>query len=135
MSRAGENAAKVCAWLRDHPKVDHVGYLGFLEQAEGSQADIYRRHCTGAGSTFSLYLKGGEREAFAFLDALKIAKLAVSLGGTETLASAPAAMTHLSVPDERKAALGISDNLVRISIGVEDADDLIADFDQALAAV
>jgi methionine-gamma-lyase len=133
MTRAGENAAKVCAFLRDHPKVEAVGYLGFL--GEGRQADIYRRHCTGAGSTFSLYLKGGEREAFAFLDALKIAKLAVSLGGTETLASAPAAMTHLSVPDERKAMLGISDNLVRISIGVEDADDLIADFGQALAAI
>ena len=134
MTRAGESAQKVCEYLRDHPKVETVGYLGFLE--EGSrQADIYNRHCTGAGSTFSLYLKGGEREAFAFLDALKIAKLAVSLGGTETLASAPAAMTHLSVPDERKAALGISDNLVRISIGVEKAEDLIADFENALRAV
>jgi methionine-gamma-lyase len=133
MTRAGENAAKVCAFFRDHPKVESVGYLGFLDG--GRQADIYRRHCTGAGSTFSLYLKGGEKEAFAFLDALKIAKLAVSLGGTETLASAPAAMTHLSVPDARKQALAITDNLVRISIGVEDADDLIADFDQALKAV
>jgi methionine-gamma-lyase len=134
MQRAGENAAKVCAFLKDHPKVESVGYLGFLE--EGSrQADIYKRHCKGAGSTFSLYLKGGEKEAFAFLDALKIAHLAVSLGGTETLASAPAAMTHLSVPDERKQALGISDNLVRISIGVEDPDDLIADFENALRAV
>ena len=89
----------------------------------------------GAGSTFSLYLKGGEKEAFAFLDALQIAHLAVSLGGTETLASAPAAMTHLSVPDERKQALGITDNLVRISIGVEHPDDLIADFENALKAV
>ena len=134
MTRAGESAEKICAFLRDHPKVESVGYLGFLE--EGSrQADIYKRHCTGAGSTFSLYLKGGEREAFAFLDGLKIANLAVSLGGTETLASAPAAMTHLSVPDERKAALGITDNLVRISIGVEDPDDLIADFANALQAV
>jgi methionine-gamma-lyase len=134
MTRAGESAEKICEYLRDHPKVEKVGYLGFLE--EGSrQADIYRRHCTGAGSTFSLYLKGGEREAFAFLDALKIANLAVSLGGTETLASAPAAMTHLSVPDERKAALGISDNLVRISIGVEKAEDLIADFENALRGV
>lgn len=135
MSRAGENAAKVCAALRDHPKVERVGYLGFLGDLPGTQADIYRRHCTGAGSTFSLYLKGGERESFAFLDALKIAKLAVSLGGTETLASHPAGMTHISVPDARKAALGITDNLVRISIGVENADDLIADFDQALNAV
>jgi methionine-gamma-lyase len=133
MTRAGENAEKVCEFLRHHPKVESVGYLGFL--TEGRQADIYRRHCTGAGSTFSLYLKGGEAEAFAFLDALKIAHLAVSLGGTETLASAPAAMTHLSVPDARKQALGITDNLVRISIGVEDPDDLIADFDQALRAV
>jgi methionine-gamma-lyase len=136
MIRAGENAARVCAFLRDHPKVESVGYLGFLEEGgDARQADIYRRHCTGAGSTFSLYLKGGERESFAFLDSLKIAHLAVSLGGTETLASAPAAMTHLSVPDERKQALGITDNLVRISIGVEDPDDLIADFDQALQAV
>ncbi|WP_167072568.1 cystathionine gamma-synthase family protein [Sphingomonas vulcanisoli] len=134
MSRAGENAVKVCEFLRGNAKVEQVGYLGFLEPGS-RQADIYKRHCTGAGSTFSLYLKGGEREAFAFLDALKIAKLAVSLGGTETLASAPAAMTHLSVPDDRKAALGITDNLVRISVGVENADDLIADFDQALAAV
>ncbi|MES2147212.1 MAG: cystathionine gamma-synthase family protein, partial [Pseudomonadota bacterium] len=69
MNRAGENAVKVCEYLRDHPKVERVGYLGFLE--EGSrQADIFKRHCSGAGSTFSLYLKGGEKEAFAFLDAL-----------------------------------------------------------------
>jgi methionine-gamma-lyase len=133
MTRAGENAAKVCAFLAGHPKVERINYLGFL--AEGSrQADIWRRHCTGAGSTFSVYLKGGEREAFAFLNALRIAKLAVSLGGTETLASHPASMTHLSVPDARKAALDISDNLVRLSVGVEDADDLIADLDQALQA-
>ncbi|WP_432423406.1 cystathionine gamma-synthase family protein [Sphingomonas lycopersici] len=136
MSRAGENAAKVCAFLAEHPKVERVGYLGFLEGGKDErQADIYRRHCTGAGSTFSLYLKGGEAEAFRFLDALRIAKLAVSLGGTETLASHPAGMTHLSVPDARKQALGITDNLVRISIGVEDADDLIADFAQALDAI
>ncbi len=133
MTRAGENAEKVCAFLRDHPKVDGLGYLGFIEDAR--QKDIYARHCSGAGSTFSVFIKGGEAEAFRFLDAMKIAKLAVSLGGTETLASLPAAMTHISVPDERRAALGITDNLVRISIGVEDPDDLIADFDQALAAV
>ncbi|WP_323799969.1 cystathionine gamma-synthase family protein [Parasphingorhabdus sp.] len=133
MTRAGENAEKVCAFLRDHPKVDGLGYLGFIES--NSQKDIYDRHCSGAGSTFSVFIKGGEAEAFRFLDTMKIAKLAVSLGGTETLASLPAAMTHLSVPDERKAALGITDNLVRISIGVEDPDDLIADFEQALAAV
>ena len=133
MSRAGENAAKVCAYLKGHPKVEALGYLGDIDDPR--QQDIFNRHCTGAGSTFSLYIKGGEAEAFRFLDSLKIAKLAVSLGGTETLASLPAAMTHLSVPDERKKALGITDNLVRISIGIEDADDLIADFEQALSAV
>jgi len=134
MERAGQNAEKVCDFLRDHPKVEKINYLGFLE--EGSrQADIFARHCSGAGSTFSLYVKGGEKEAFAFLDNLKIANLAVSLGGTETLASAPAAMTHLSVPEERKKLLDITPNLVRISIGCEDPDDLIADFANALNAV
>ncbi len=133
MSRAGENAARVCAWLARHPKVERLGYLGMI--ADPRQQDIFDRHCTGAGSTFSLYLRGSEAEAFRFLDTLKIAKLAVSLGGTETLASHPAAMTHLSVPPERKAMLGITDNLVRISIGIENADDLIADFQQALEAV
>lgn len=133
MTRAGENAAKVCGFLRDHPKVEGLGYLGMI--ADPRQQDIYDRHCTGAGSTFSLFIKGGEAESFRFLDALQIAKLAVSLGGTETLVSHPAAMTHLSVPQERKDALGITDNLVRISIGIEDAADLIADFEQALATV
>ena len=134
MSRAGENAATVCAWLRDHPKVERVGYLGFLEPGT-RQHDIYTRHCDGAGSTFSLIVNGGEAEAFRLLDNLRLVKLAVSLGGTESLASHPAAMTHLSVPPARKAELGISDNLVRVSIGVEHPDDLIADFEQALAAV
>ncbi len=133
MERAGQNAAKVCEFLAQHPKVDGLGYLGMI--SDSRQQDIYDRHCSGAGSTFSLFIKGGEEESFRFLDSMRIAKLAVSLGGTETLVSLPAAMTHLSVPDERKAQLGITDNLVRISIGVEDPDDLIADFDQALAAV
>jgi len=133
MTRAGENAAKVCAYLKAHPKVDGLGYLGMIDDPR--QQDIFNRHCSGAGSTFSLFIKGGEAESFKFLDALKIAKLAVSLGGTETLASHPAAMTHLSVPQERKDALGITDNLVRVSIGIEDPDDLIADFEQALAQV
>ena len=133
MSRAGENAAKVCDFLSKHDKVEGLGYLGMIKDKR--QQDIYDRHCLGAGSTFSLLLKGGEAECFRFLDSLKIAKLAVSLGGTETLASHPASMTHLSVAEGRRAELGISDNLVRISIGIEDADDLIADFEQALEAV
>ena len=134
MDRAGLNAKIVCEFLRSHPKVERVGYLGFLEPGS-RQADIYARHCTGAGSTFSVIVKGGEAEAFRLLDNLSIVKLAVSLGGTESLASHPAAMTHLSVPQKRKDELGISDNLVRVSIGVEHPDDLVADFEQALAAV
>jgi len=133
MQRATENAVLVCDYLKKHPKVEGVGFLGLLEDER--QKDIYDRHCTGPGSTFSLFIKGGEAEAFRFLDNLKVAKLAVSLGGTETLASHPAAMTHLSVPEARKAQLGITDNLVRVSIGIEDPGDLIADFEQALAAV
>jgi len=133
MRRATENAITVCDFLKDHPKVEGLGFLGLLR--EGSQLDIYRRHCTGPGSTFSLFIRGGEPEAFRFLDALRVAKLAVSLGGTETLASHPAAMTHLSVPEARRTQLGITDNLVRVSIGIEDAEDIIADFQQALAAV
>ncbi|NTZ42573.1 cystathionine gamma-synthase family protein [Altererythrobacter sp. SALINAS58] len=133
MQRAGENAAKVCDFLQNHAQVDGLGYLGMIQDER--QQDIYDRHCLGAGSTFSLFLKGGEDACFRFLDSLKIAKLAVSLGGTETLASHPASMTHLSVAHGRRQELGITDSLVRISIGIEDADDLIADFDQALEAV
>lgn len=134
MERAEANARAVCEFLRAHPKIERVGYLGFLEPGS-RQRDIYDRHCTGAGSTFSVIVKGGEAEAFRLLDNLRLVKLAVSLGGTESLASHPAAMTHLSVPDARKAELGISDSLVRVSIGVEHPDDLIADFKQALDAV
>jgi methionine-gamma-lyase len=134
MERSESNARRICEFLRGHPKVERVGYLGFLDP-DSVQGRIFARHCSGAGSTFSLLLQGGEAESFRFLDALKLVRLAVSLGGTESLASHPAAMTHLSVPEERRRALGISDNLVRISIGIEDADDLLADFDQALAAV
>jgi methionine-gamma-lyase len=133
MQRAGENAAKVCDYLAKHPKVERLGYLGMIDDAR--QQDIYDRHCLGAGSTFSVFIRGGEAECFRFLDNLTIAKLAVSLGGTETLASHPASMTHLSVAEGRRAELGISDNLVRISVGIEDADDLIADFEQALDRV
>ncbi len=134
MEKAQSNARAVATFLRDHPKVERVSWLGFLDPAS-TQGDIYKRHCSGAGSTFSVIVKGGEAEAFRFVDNLRTVKLAVSLGGTESLASVPAAMTHLSVPEERRAELGISDNLVRVSIGIEHEDDLIADFEQALKAV
>ena len=88
--------------------------------------------CKGPGSTFSFEVKGGEAEAFAVLDRLKVIKLAVSLGGTETLASHPAAMTHSDIPEEERLRLGITPTLIRISVGIEDPDDLIADLNQAL---
>jgi len=132
MTRAGENAGKVADFLADHPAIERVGFLGHL--SKGSRAyDLYARQCSGPGSTISVYVKGGETEAFEFLDRLTLIKLAVSLGGTESLASHPAAMTHIAVPAARKLKFGLLDNLVRISIGVEHPDDLIADLRNALS--
>jgi len=134
MQRADANARVVAEFLRDHPKVDRVHYLGFLAQGSPAQA-VYARQCTGAGSTFSFDIKGGEKEAFAFLNALQIFKLAVSLGGTESLASHPAAMTHSGVPAEVRARIGVLDTTIRLSVGIEHPDDLIADIVQALSVL
>jgi methionine-gamma-lyase len=133
MTRASQNAAKVADFLANHPGIERIGYLGHLATG-GREADIYRRQCLGPGSTISVYVKGGEAEAFRFLDRLVLVKLAVSLGGTESLASHPAAMTHIAVPDDRKKRFGLLPNLVRISVGIENPDDLIADLRQALEA-
>jgi methionine-gamma-lyase len=133
MERANSNARLVAEYLRDHPKVDRVHYLEFLEPGSPARV-IYERQCTGAGSTFSFDIKGGQKEAFAFLNALQVFKLAVSLGGTESLASHPAAMTHSGVPAEVRARIGVLDTTIRMSVGIEHPDDLIADLTQALAA-
>jgi methionine-gamma-lyase len=134
MERANTNAQLVAEYLRDHPKVDKVHHLAFLD--EGSEAQsVFARQCTGAGSTFSFDIKGGEKQAFAFLNALQIFKLAVSLGGTESLASHPAAMTHSGVPAEVRDRIGVLDTTIRLSVGIEHPDDLIADLTQALAAI
>ena len=133
MERANSNARLVAEYLRDHPKVAKVHYLEFLEKGSAAQA-VFARQCTGAGSTFSFDIKGGEKQAFAFLNALQIFKLAVSLGGTESLASHPAAMTHSGVPADVRARIGVLDTTIRMSVGIEHPDDLIADLTQALAA-
>src|SRR5690348_17328995 len=133
MERANSNARIVAEYLRDHPKVERVHYLEFLEPGSKA-ADTYARQCTGAGSTFSFDIKGGQKEAFAFLNALQVFKLAVSLGGTESLASHPAAMTHSGVPAAVRARIGVLDTTIRLSVGIEHPDDLIADLTQALAA-
>ena len=132
MHRANENARAVAEFLRDHAKVSRVHYLPFLP--EGSEAQkVYARQCTGAGSTFSFDIKGGQGEAFAFLNRLQIFKLAVSLGGTESLASHPAAMTHSGIAADVRARLGVLETTLRLSVGIEHPDDLIADVAQALA--
>jgi methionine-gamma-lyase len=133
MERANTNALLVAEYLRDHPKVDKVHHLAFLDEGSEAQA-VFARQCTGAGSTFSFDIKGGEKQAFAFLNALQIFKLAVSLGGTESLASHPAAMTHSGVPAEVRDRIGVLDTTIRLSVGIEHPDDLIADLAQALAA-
>jgi methionine-gamma-lyase len=134
MERSNTNAQLVAEYLRDHPKVDKVHHLAFLD--EGSEArSVFARQCTGAGSTFSFDIKGGEKQAFAFLNALQIFKLAVSLGGTESLASHPAAMTHSGVPVEVRDRIGVLDTTIRLSVGIEHPDDLIADLTQALATI
>lgn len=132
--RMAKNAKKVAAFLDGHPKVSKVHYLGLLEPGT-AQYGIFERQCLSPGSMISFEVVGGEAEAFRFLDALKVVHLAVSLGGTESLAEHPATMTHVDVPPDERAALGITDSLVRLSIGVEDPDDLIWDFGQALDAV
>lgn len=133
MERANSNARLVAEYLRDHPRVAKVHYLEFLEPGSPAQA-TYARQCTGPGSTFSFDIERGQAEAFAFLNALQVFKLAVSLGGTESLASHPAAMTHSGVPVEVRDRIGVLDTTVRLSVGIEHPDDLIADLAQALAA-
>ena len=134
MREAARNADTVAAFLAGHPKVARVHALGFLP--EGSIARrVYEKQCTGPGSTFSVEIRGGQAEAFRMLNALRVFKLAVSLGGTESLACHPASTTHSGVPAEIRERLEVTDGLVRLSIGIEHPDDLIADLAQALDAV
>ena len=134
MRKSAENAALVAGYLSRHPKIAHVNYLGFLK-ADDPRHELFSRQCGSAGSTFGFAVKGGEAEAFRVLDALQVIKLAVSLGGTETLMSHPASTTHSGVAKETRDRLGITDALIRISVGIEDADDLIADLEAALEKV
>ena len=117
------------------PRSTRSTTCAFLDGGLGSAAGLRRGNARAPGSTFSFDIKGGETEAFAFLNALQIFKLAVSLGGTESLASHPAAMTHSGVPVEVRDRIGVLDTTIRLSIGIEHPDDLIADLTQALAAI
>ncbi len=133
METQARGAAEVAEFLRRHPKVKKVHYLGFIE--DPTQQAIFRNQCFSAGAMLSFDVHGGEPEAFRFLNALQLVKLAVSLGSTESLAEHPATMTHVGVDPTEREKLGITGGLVRLSVGVEHPQDLIADLEQALKAV
>ena len=134
MHRSAQNAALVAGFLRNHPKIAYVNYLGFLGN-DDPRRPVFERQCASPGSTFGFAVKGGEAEAFRLLDALQVIKLAVSLGGTESLISHPASTTHSGLSKETRDGIGITDALIRLSVGIEDAGDLIADLGGALDAV
>jgi len=132
MERSQDNARVLSERLRAHDKVTDVLVAG---GGAGEQRAIFEAQCQGPGSTFSIRLKGGEAEAFRMLNALRLFKLAVSLGGSESLASHPSSMTHSDYSTEAKGRCGIGDDLIRLSVGVENVEDLWVDLEQALAAV
>ena len=134
MEKSQANAMELVDRLAAHPKVVAVLTAGGVG-ASPEQVEIASRQCQGQGSTFSIRLGGGEAEAFRFLNALKIFKLAVSLGGTESLASHPSSTTHSDYTPEAKRACGVGDDLVRLSVGIENVEDLWRDLDAALEMV
>ncbi|MCF8237263.1 MAG: cystathionine gamma-synthase family protein [Saprospiraceae bacterium] len=134
MEQQAENAGMVAHFLKDHPKVENVYYLGLIPENTPQYA-IYKRQCSSPGAMVSFEVKGGEAEAFRFLNNLKMIKLAVSLGSTESLAEHPGTMTHAGLTPEHQREIGITPNLVRISVGVENHRDLVHVIGQALEKV
>lgn len=135
MEKQAANAAVVSRFLNEHPKVEKVYYLGLIKPEDTEQYEIYKKQCSSPGAMLSFDIRGGETEAFRFLNNLKLIKLAVSLGGTESLAEHPATMTHGGLEKDALARSSITDKLIRVSVGVEHADDLTADIGQALDKV
>lgn len=125
------NAVAVAKFLEADPRVDKVVFPGLPSHP---QYELMKRQCTGCPGMITFYIKGDLTNATAFLRNLKLFALAESLGGYESLAEHPAIMTHASVPEEERKVLGISDTLIRLSIGIEDVEDIIVDLDQALKA-
>jgi methionine-gamma-lyase len=133
--RAAAAAAQaIVAMLDAHPAIAAVHALG-PDRGSPASHRIYAAQCTGPGSTFSIDIRGGQAEAFQVLNRLRLFKLAVSLGGTESLVCHPASTTHSGVPADVRARIGLTDGLIRLSIGLENPDDLIADLTQALAVL
>jgi methionine-gamma-lyase len=132
VERAQENAMKIARWLEEQPEVASVRYIGLESHPQHALA---KRQMKGFGSMIAFELKGGFEAGKQLMDTVKLATLAVSLGGVETLIEHPASMTHACMKPEDRRAAGFSDGLVRYSVGVEDVEDLIADLRQALVGV
>lgn len=130
MREHNKNATKIAKWLEKHPQVESVVYPG-LASHPGHK--IQKKQASGFGGMITFFIKGDLRSAKKFLKKIQLFSLAESLGGVESLIEHPAIMTHASVPKEIRAKLGISDTLIRLSVGVENVDDLITDIDQALS--
>jgi len=134
MEQQAKNAKKIAAFLIAHPKVEKVYYLGLISE-KSPNYDLYKRQYLSPGAMLSFDIKGGEKEAFVFLNNLKLIQLAVSLGSTESLAEHPASMTHAGIEEHHRIEMGITDKLIRISAGVENHVDIVWDIDQALEKV
>ena len=129
MRQHNESGMRIAQWLTAHGQIEKVYYPGL---ASHPQSDLAEEQMEGFGGMISIVVKGGLKKASAFMQNLKLFALAESLGGVESLSNHPALMTHASVPKDIRKRLGISDSLVRLSVGVEDVEDLIADIRQAL---
>jgi cystathionine gamma-lyase len=127
-----QNAMKVAAFLEKHPKVEKVVYPGLKSHPHH---ELAKKQMKGFGGMITFFVKGGISESRRFLETVKLFALAESLGGVESLVDHPAIMTHASIPKNVREELGIFDNLIRLSVGIEDADDLIKDLETALAKV
>ena len=131
MDQQTKNAQQVAVFLEGHPTIEKVNYLGLLKEGTKEHA-IYKKQCDAPGAMISFDIKGGEKEAFQFMNSLKLFKMAVSLGSTESLVEHPITMTHAGVDPDHRDRMNITDKLIRLSIGVENANDIIWDIEQAL---
>jgi methionine-gamma-lyase len=134
MEEQAKNANIVAAMLENHPLIEKVHYLGLLKETD-TDYKLYKKQYSSPGAMISFDIKGGEEQAFQFLNHLKLLKMAVSLGSTESLAQHPASMTHIGVDPLERLKMGITDKLVRLSIGVENSNDIVWDIQQALENV
>jgi len=132
MEAHNANALALAQWLEAHPKIERVLHPGLASHPQHALASTQAR---GFGGTFSFFVRGGVKEAYALLGGLTLFPQAVSLGGVESLIEYPWTMTHAAIPESDRRAMGIAENLVRVSVGLEDIEDLIADFEQALSKV